>query len=215
MPNAICNYPLRGCSTTGGGWQPSEHDIEDSMDIGENGNAVIILPLLCSLWHIGGGQFLFPVSVFGMISLFYSVSGGYMHKSICNSMLLGLNAFYEWGQCFLSEPWYDDPVSDCFGSPVCVNGSVIPDCKALRLFFYQYCGKHFVADENFFDEIVLRYFGWTPSREFGERWMLRKDMGDQHFQIGLQFKFAPCESTPHKSWRIWLNKQTRIYEFCY
>ena len=128
MPNALCNYPLRGCSTTGGGWQPSEHDIEDSMDIGENGNAVIILPLLCSLWHIGGGQFLFPVAVFGMISLFNSVSGGYMHKSICNSMLLGLNAFYEWGQCFLSEPWYDDPVSDCFGSPVCVNGSVIPDC---------------------------------------------------------------------------------------
>ena len=136
MPNATCNYPLRGCSTTGGGWQPSEHDIEDSMDIGENGNAVIILPLLCSLWHIGGGQFLFPVAVFGMISLFYSVSGGYMHKSICNSMLLGLNAFYEWGQCFLSDPWYDDPVRICFGSPMCVNGSAIPDCWALRPFYW-------------------------------------------------------------------------------
>ena len=38
---------------------------------------------------------MFPVAVIGMISLFNSVSGGYMHKSICNSMLLGLNAFYE------------------------------------------------------------------------------------------------------------------------
>ncbi len=167
-PNAICNYPLRSCSTTGGGRQPSEHYIEDSMDIGENENAVIMLPLLCSLWHFGGGQFMFPVAVIGMISLFTSVSGGYMHKSICNSMLLGLNAFYEWGQCFLSEPWYDDPVRICFGSPMCVNGSVIPDCWALRPFIDQYCGKHFVAYENFFDEIVLRYFGWTLCRNLAK-----------------------------------------------
>ena len=135
-PNAICNYPLRSCSTTGGGRQPSEDHIEDSMDIGEKENAMIILPLLCSLWHFGGGQFMFPVAVIGMISLFNSVSGGYMHKSICNSMLLGLNAFYEWGQCFLSEPWYDDPVRICFGSPMCVNGSVIPDCWAFRPFYW-------------------------------------------------------------------------------
>ena len=135
-PNAICNYPLRSCSTTGGGRQPSEDHIEDSMDIGEKENAMIILPLLCSLWHFGGGQFMFPVAVIGMISLFNSVSGGYMHKSICNSMLLGLNAFYEWGRCFLSEPWYDDPVRICFGSPMCVNGSVIPDCWALRPFYW-------------------------------------------------------------------------------
>ena len=64
------------------------------------------------------------------------LAGGYMHKSICNSMLLGLNAFYEWGQCFLSEPWYDDPVRICFGSPMCVNGSVIPDCWAFRPFYW-------------------------------------------------------------------------------
>ena len=48
-PNATCNYPLRSCSTTGGGRQPSEDHIEDSMDIGEKENAMIILPLLCSL----------------------------------------------------------------------------------------------------------------------------------------------------------------------
>ena len=42
---------------------------------------------------------------------------------------------------------------------VLVSVSVIPDCWALRPFTDQYCGKYFVADENFFDEIVLRYFG--------------------------------------------------------
>jgi hypothetical protein len=43
-----------------------------------------------------------PRAVIGIISLFNSISGDNMHKDICNSMLLGLNAFYEWGQYFLS-----------------------------------------------------------------------------------------------------------------
>jgi hypothetical protein len=49
----ICNYPLGSCSTTVYGRQPSEHDIEDSMDIGENENAVIILPncVPCDTWE--------------------------------------------------------------------------------------------------------------------------------------------------------------------
>jgi hypothetical protein len=77
-----------------------------------------------------------PATVIGMISLFNSISGGYIYKGICNSMLLGLNAFYKYRQCFLSEPWYDDPqaVWICFGSPMYVNGSVIPDCWALSPF---------------------------------------------------------------------------------
>ena len=48
-PNAICNHPLRSCLTTGGGRQSPEDHIEDSMDIGEIENAMIILQLLCSL----------------------------------------------------------------------------------------------------------------------------------------------------------------------
>jgi len=43
----------------------------------------------------------------------------------------------------------------------------------------------------------------TLEKVGGKCWMLLKDMEDQHFLIGLQFKLAPCEHTPHKSWGIW------------
>ena len=44
--------------------------------------------------------------------------------------------------------------------------------------------------------------------------MLLKDMEDQHFLIGLQFNFAPCENTPHKSWGIWgRGKRAGIHGF--
>jgi hypothetical protein len=101
---AKCNYPLRSCSTTEGGRQPSENHIEDWMDIGEIESAVIILQLLCSLWRL---KRLISVPCrsywyHSIISLFNSISGGFIHKSTCNHMLLCLNAFYEWGQYFLS-----------------------------------------------------------------------------------------------------------------
>ena len=35
---------------------------------------------------------------------------------------------------------------------------------------------------------------------------------DQHFLIGLQFNFLPCENTQHKSWGIWGKaKQTGVH----
>jgi hypothetical protein len=41
--------------------------------------------------------------------------------------------------------------------------------------------------------------------------MLLKDMEDQHFLIGLQFNFAPCENTPHESWGIWGRQNEPVF----
>jgi len=41
--------------------------------------------------------------------------------------------------------------------------------------------------------------------------MLLKDMEDQHFLIGLQFNFAPCENTPHESWGIWGRQNEQVF----